>query len=69
MALKRNWEMTKRIQRTPTNKEVNQMTFWEHLEEFRSLLLKATVLTVAFSTIAFVFKDGLFKIVLAPQTS
>ena len=45
------------------------MTFWEHLEEFRSLLLKAIVLTVAFGIIAFVFKDELFKIVLAPKNA
>ncbi len=69
MVLKRNWKMTKQIQRMSSNKEVNQMTFWEHLEEFRSILLKAIVLTVAFSSIAFVFKDELFQIVLAPKNA
>ena len=52
-----------------SNKDVNQMTFWEHLEELRSIVLKAIALMVAFSIIAFVFKDELFQIVLAPKNA
>ena len=44
------------------NKDANQMTFWEHLEELRSLVLKAIALTVVFSIVAFLLKDELFQI-------
>ena len=50
--------MTKRIQKISNNKDINQMTFWEHLEEFRSIVLKAIVLMVAFGIIAFIFIIG-----------
>lgn len=53
----------------PSNNDVNQMTFWEHLEELRSIVLKAIALMVAFGIIAFVFKDELFHIVLAPKSA
>lgn len=43
------------------------MTFWEHLDELRSTVLKATALMVVFSIVAFLFKDELFQIVLAPK--
>ena len=44
------------------------MTFWEHLEELRSTVLKSIVLTVVFSIVAFLLKDELFRIVLAPKS-
>lgn len=50
-----------------SNKDANQMTFWEHLDELRSTVLKATALMVVFSIVAFLFKDELFQIVLAPK--
>lgn len=43
------------------------MTFWENLDELRSTVLKATALMVVFSIVAFLFKDELFQIVLAPK--
>ena len=45
------------------------MTFWEHLEELRSIVLKAIALTMVFSIIAFFFKDELFQIVFAPKNA
>lgn len=45
------------------------MTFWEHLDELRSTVLKATALTVVFSIVAFLLKDELFQIVLAPKNA
>lgn len=69
MVLKRNWKMTKLIQKMSSNKDAKQMTFWEHLDELRSIILKAIILIVAFSIIAFIFKDELFKIVLAPKNA
>lgn len=42
-------------------------SFWEHLDILRGILLKIAVLTAVFSIIAFVFKETLFEIVLAPK--
>ncbi|MBP5278286.1 MAG: twin-arginine translocase subunit TatC [Prevotella sp.] len=49
--------------------ENEEMTFWEHLDVFRSSIIKILVATVATGIIAFVLKDPLFRIVLAPQDS
>ena len=44
-------------------------SFWEHLEDLRGSLIRIVVAVVLFSTLAFCFKDLLFKIVLAPKDS
>lgn len=46
-----------------------EMTFWEHLDVFRSSIFKMLVATVAAGIIAFLLKEPLFRIVLAPQDS
>ena len=46
-----------------------EMTFWEHLEVFRSSIIKILVATVAAGIIAFLLKEPLFRIVLAPKDS
>lgn len=46
-----------------------EMTFWEHLDVFRSSIIKMLVATVAAGIIAFLLKEPLFHIVLAPQDS
>lgn len=46
-----------------------QATFWEHLDELRSVIIRS-LLVVAVTTIAaFCLKDWLFHIVLAPRSS
>lgn len=45
------------------------LTFWDHLDELRSSLLRMLGVTVLFGIIAFVLKDELFAIVLAPRSS
>lgn len=44
-------------------------TFWEHLDDLRSVLIKIAVVAVLGGIIAFIFKDILFSIVLAPKNS
>ena len=44
-------------------------SFWEHLDDLRGSLIKIVVAIVLFSTLAFCFKDILFKIGLAPKDS
>lgn len=42
-------------------------SFWEHLDILRSYLIKIIVAVTVFSVLAFLFKDILFAIVLAPK--
>lgn len=44
-------------------------TFWDHLDALRSCLLRMMLVTAVFAVVAFVFKDTLFGIVLAPRHS
>ena len=46
-----------------------QMSFWEHLDVLRTVLLKILLVTVVCGMAAFLFKDQLFDIVLAPKDS
>lgn len=46
-----------------------EMTFWEHLDELRKVFFRIAVIVILIAGIAFVFKDFLFRIVLAPQRS
>lgn len=46
-----------------------QLTFWDHLDELRSSLLRIIVAVVLFAIIAFAMKDELFAVVLAPRSS
>lgn len=45
------------------------MTFWDHLDELRSVIIRALVVTVVAAAVAFFLKDQLFEVVLAPRTS
>ena len=45
------------------------MTFWEHLDELRSSLIRMACVIALFAAIAFVMKDELFAVVLAPRSS
>ena len=44
-----------------------QQTFWDHLDELRTVIVRIVAVTVAFAVLAFVFKDWLFAIVFAPK--
>lgn len=44
-------------------------SFWEHLDDLRGSLIKILVAMLAFSILAFCFKELLFSIVLAPKDS
>lgn len=47
----------------------NNLTFWDHLDELRSCLIKIAAVVVVFGIVAFLFKEQLFSIVLAPKGS
>lgn len=45
------------------------MTFWDHLDELRGVIVRVLVVTVIGASVAFCLKDELFAIVLAPRSS
>ena len=45
------------------------MTFWDHLDELRTVIIRSLVITVLAAAMAFCLKDELFAVVLAPRTS
>lgn len=45
----------------------DKQSFWDHLEVLRRALIKIAVVTVVFGIVAFVFKEELFAVVLAPK--
>ena len=47
----------------------SEATFWDHLDVLRSALLRMAVATTALATVAFILKEQLFAIVLAPRSS
>ncbi|MDR2414886.1 MAG: twin-arginine translocase subunit TatC [Odoribacteraceae bacterium] len=44
-----------------------EMTFWDHLDELRKVLLRALVAVILLSLVAFACKETLFSILLAPR--
>ena len=46
--------------------EPASMTFWDHLDELRSVIIKTLVVTVVVAAMAFCLKEVLFAVVLAP---
>lgn len=45
------------------------MTFWDHLDELRTVIIRILFVTVVAAVVAFCLKDELFTIVLAPRSS
>lgn len=45
-----------------------ELTFWEHLEELRGTLLRSIAVVVVVAAGAFLLKEQLFEVVLAPRT-
>ena len=48
---------------------VNGLTFWEHLDELRTVLLKSLAAWVIGAMAAFCFKDALFAVLFAPSSA
>ena len=45
----------------------NAQSFWDHLDELRSCLIRMIIAVLVCGVVAFCFKDLLFKIILAPK--
>jgi sec-independent protein translocase protein TatC len=44
------------------------LTFWDHLEELRRVLLRCIVVVALFAILAFIFKDEVFWVIFAPKS-
>lgn len=51
------------------SKSSEYASFWEHLDELRSRLIRMLILLALFTIIAFLLKEQLFNVVLAPRDS
>ena len=49
--------------------DTSTMTFWDHLDELRSVIIRSLVITMLAAAVAFCLKEQLFAVVLAPRTS
>ncbi len=45
------------------------LSFWEHLDVLRGYLMKMAIAVAALFVVAFLFKDALFDVVLAPKNN
>ena len=43
------------------------MTFWDHLDELRGVIIRCLAVTLLFMVVAFVFKEQVFHVVLLPK--
>ena len=43
------------------------MTFWDHLDELRGVIIRCLIVTLVLMIVAFVFKDEVFAILLRPK--
>ena len=50
-------------------RDAQPMTFWDHLDELRGVIIRALLVTAVAAVVAFCLKDELFAIVLAPRSS
>ncbi len=44
-------------------------SFWDHLDELRGVIIRIAVVTTLLGTLAFMFKDEVYAIILAPKDS
>lgn len=51
----------------PAGNAPQVMTFWDHLDVLRGLIVRVGLVVVVIAVVAFCFKDALFRIVLAPS--
>ena len=50
------------------NTQIGEMSFWEHLDVLRASLIKIAITTVLCGIVAFLFKEEVFSVILAPKS-
>lgn len=58
--------MTK-MEQVAGNTQTDEMSFWEYLEVLRASLIKIAITTVLCGIVAFLFKEEVFSVILAPK--
>lgn len=48
--------------------EKNSMTFWQHLDELRAVIIRVIIVFAVCTVVAFFFKDDVFSVLLAPKS-
>ena len=51
------------------NTQIGKMSFWEHLDVLRASLIKIAITTVLCGIVAFLFKEEVFSVILAPKSN
>ena len=51
------------------NDDNGKQSFWEHLDVLKAILIKVSIVTVSFGVVAFLLKEEVFAIVLAPKNA
>ena len=49
--------------------KVQEITFWDHLDELRKVFFRIALIVVLLMVVAFLYKDTVFDIILAPRNS
>lgn len=47
----------------------DKLSFWEHLDELRTVIIRCIVAVLVLAVVAFMFKDEVFAVILAPKDS
>ena len=55
--------------RTETTTDGTTATFWEHLDALRAVIIRSLVVVCLTAVVAFLLKEPLFRVVLAPRSS
>lgn len=56
-----------KMEQAVDNNRIGEMSFWEHLDVLRTSLIKIAVVTVLCGMVAFLFKEEVFSVILAPK--
>ena len=57
------------MEQTVEKTQIGEMSFWEHLDVLRTSLIKIAVTTVLCGIVAFLFKEEVFSVILAPKSN
>ena len=63
------WSLTPKKTTATRRMTDESMSFWEHLDALRSAIVRSVVVSLSFTVVAFVFKNSLFDVVLAPRNA
>lgn len=56
------------LQESENRGEVNGLTFWDHLDVLRAVILRVLVVVLLLTVVAFCFKEEVFSVVFAPKS-